>query len=53
MRREVIAKTLAGLCPLGRVGVPQDVARVVVWLAGEESEWVNDQVLKLTGGSSA
>ena len=53
MGREVIAKTLAGLCPLGRVGVPQDVARVVVWLAGEESEWVNGQVLKLTGGSSA
>lgn len=36
--------------PVGRVRVPEDVARVVVWLATEESEWVNGQVLKVTGG---
>lgn len=52
MGRDVTAKGLAGLCPLGRVGVPQDVARVVAWLATEESEWINGQVLKLTGGSA-
>lgn len=51
MGSDVTAKGLAGLCPLGRVGVPKDVARVVAWLAGEESEWVNGQVLRLTGGS--
>ena len=53
MGSDVTAKGLAGLCPLGRVGVPKDVARVVAWLAGEESEWMNAQVLKVTGGSPA
>ena len=53
MGSDVTAKGLAGLCPLGRVGVPKDVARVVAWLAGDESEWVNGQVLRLTGGSPA
>jgi len=53
MRSDVTAKGLAGLCPLGRVGLPKDIARVVAWLAGAESEWVNGQVLRLTGGSPA
>ena len=53
MGSDVAAKDLAGLCQLRRVGVPKDVARVVAWLAGEESEWVNGQVLGLTGGSPA
>ena len=52
MGSDITARGLAGLCPLGRVGVPKDVARVVAWLASDESEWVNGQVLKLTGGSA-
>lgn len=43
----VMAKRLAGLCPLGRCGVLKDVARVVAWLVGDESEWVNGQVRRL------
>ncbi|KAK0514577.1 hypothetical protein JMJ35_003194 [Cladonia borealis] len=50
---DVTAKGVASLCPLGRVGMPQDIARVVAFLCGDESEWINGQVLKLTGGSSA
>lgn len=53
MSSDVTARGLAGLCPLGRVGLPRDIARVVAWLAGAESEWVNGQVLRLTGGSPA
>ena len=36
-----IDQGLANFSPLKRVGLPQDVARVVVFLAGPESEWVN------------
>ena len=52
MSIDITAKGLASVCPLGRTGVPKDVGRVVAWLAGEESEWVNGQVILLTGGSS-
>lgn len=51
MAMEQIDQGLANFSPLKRVGLPQDVARVVVFLAGPESEWVNGQVLLLTGGS--
>lgn len=38
---EAIDKGLADLCPLKRVAVPQDIARVVAFLAHRDSEWVN------------
>jgi len=36
--------------PLGRLGEPEDIARVVSFLAGPESGWVNGQVLRVNGG---
>ncbi|RAH44541.1 putative versicolorin reductase [Aspergillus brunneoviolaceus CBS 621.78] len=50
---EQIDKGIASLCPLGRTGKPLDVARVVAFLSSAEGEWINGQVIKLTGGSSA
>ena len=41
---ETIDKGLANLSPLKRVGLPQDIARVVAFLAGPESEWVNGKL---------
>jgi 3-oxoacyl-[acyl-carrier protein] reductase len=32
---------LAHLCPLGRFGIPADIAKTVAFLASEDSEWVN------------
>ena len=49
MGSDVTSKGLAGLCPLRTVGVPKDVARVMAWLAGDDSELVNGRVLELTG----
>ena len=43
MDMEAIDKGLANFSPLKRVGLPQDVARVVAFLAGPESEWVNGE----------
>ncbi|KAI9873246.1 MAG: Arp2/3 complex subunit, actin nucleation center [Pleopsidium flavum] len=48
---EAIEKRLANAGPLKRVGLPVDVARVVAFLASPESEWINGQVLLLTGGA--
>ncbi|KAH8689373.1 putative versicolorin reductase [Talaromyces proteolyticus] len=44
---------IASLCPLGRTGKPIDVARTVAFLCSEEGEWINGQVIKLSGGSVA
>ena len=38
--------------PLGRRGVPEDVARWIVALADRESAWVTGQVLRIDGGFS-
>ena len=36
--------------PLGRFGEPDDPARLVAWLASDESRWVVGQVLNTEGG---
>jgi 3-oxoacyl-[acyl-carrier protein] reductase len=36
--------------PMGRLGTPDDVARLVAWLAGPEACWVTGQVIHSEGG---
>jgi len=36
--------------PMGRIGQPDDVARLVSWLASTESTWVTGQVINSEGG---
>lgn len=36
--------------PYGRVGVPEDIARVAVWMASDESDYVNGATLYVDGG---
>jgi 3-oxoacyl-[acyl-carrier protein] reductase len=36
--------------PLGRIGFPDDVADVVVFLASEQARWVTGQILHVGGG---
>ena len=36
--------------PLGRLGEPDDIARVVSFLAGPDGAWVNSQILRVNGG---
>lgn len=40
----------AKMPPLERLGQPEDIARIVAFLAGPESAWVNGQVLRANGG---
>jgi 7-alpha-hydroxysteroid dehydrogenase len=43
----------ASFYPLGRVGVPDDVAAAAVYLCSEEAGWVSGNVLYVTGGQLA
>lgn len=43
---------LASQTALGRVGEPQDVARVIAMLLSEEGGWINAQSIEVSGGYS-
>jgi NAD(P)-dependent dehydrogenase (short-subunit alcohol dehydrogenase family) len=45
-----MVEVYVGETPLGRVGEPDDVARVVRFLAGPESGWVTGQTFSADGG---
>jgi 3-oxoacyl-[acyl-carrier protein] reductase len=46
---EIQARVAAAM-PRGRWGTPDDAARLVAWLASEDSEWVTGQVIDSDGG---
>ena len=50
---DVMLAKLAKQVPLGRLGVPEDVAQGVVYLASDESRFMTGSELKLDGGLSA
>ena len=45
LQREILAAS-----PMGRIGQPEDAARLVGFLASEESGWVTGQVIRSDGG---
>ena len=40
----------AKMAPLERLGEPDDIARVVAFLAGPDGGWINGQILRANGG---
>jgi NAD(P)-dependent dehydrogenase (short-subunit alcohol dehydrogenase family) len=48
---ELLART-AGI-PLGRLGKPEDVAQMTVYLASEEASWITGAAMPLDGGLTA
>ena len=50
---EVVRKTLIDSIPMGRYGVPADVANLVLFLASEESQFLNGGVYMVDGGMTA
>ncbi len=42
---------LAQTYPMRRLGMPQDIAKAVVFLASDEAEWITGQVLQVGGGN--
>lgn len=49
-QHEETAKRRAELVPVGRVGTPQDIAEVVVWLASDRAAYVNGEEIIVDGG---
>ncbi len=49
-RSEALIQRLTQEIPMGRLGEPDDVARVVSFLAGADGGWVSGQVVKANGG---
>jgi len=43
-------KAYAAVTPLGRIGQPDDIAPVVVFLASPDSGWITGESLYITGG---
>jgi NAD(P)-dependent dehydrogenase (short-subunit alcohol dehydrogenase family) len=44
---------LTSLHPLGRLGLPEDIAHLVVFLASDESSWITGQAIAVDGGFTA
>ena len=44
-KKQLIAST-----PLGRVGQPEDIARVAVFLASDDARWVTGEIILANGG---
>ena len=49
-KSEELIATFANMPPLERLGQPDDIAKVVGFLAGPDAGWVNGQVLRANGG---
>jgi tetrahydroxynaphthalene reductase len=50
---EQLEKAVSSWSPVGRVGVPQDISRVLAFLVSEDGGWMNGQVLRVGGGAVA
>lgn len=44
---------IAGMVPLGRLGTPEDIANVALFLASDESKYVTGSIISADGGDSA
>jgi 3-oxoacyl-[acyl-carrier protein] reductase len=48
---EALRESLIANTPTGRVGVPQDAARLIVFLASGEGQWLTGQIIRSRGSS--
>jgi 3-oxoacyl-[acyl-carrier protein] reductase len=50
MAENEMRKQLEALTPLGRIGQPQDIAAVAVFLASSDSSWITGETFVVSGG---
>jgi len=51
MRPEEVRPYMESRIPMGRLGEPEEVARVAVFLAGDDASYVTGQAVNVSGGS--
>ena len=49
-KSEQVLNTIAGFNPHNRIGTPEEIADVMVFLSGEGSRWITGQVIRVNGG---
>ena len=49
-KSDALIDELKKMNPLERLGLPEDMANVVSFLAGPDGGWINAQVLRANGG---
>jgi 3-oxoacyl-[acyl-carrier protein] reductase len=49
MSDEIRAAVLSSM-PLGRLGQPEDAARLIAFLAGDDAAWITGQIINSEGG---
>jgi 3-oxoacyl-[acyl-carrier protein] reductase len=49
-KSDALIDQLRKMSPLERLGLPEDIANLVAFLAGPEGGWINSQVLRTNGG---
>ena len=47
---EEVKQELLPRFPMGRIGQPEDTARLITFLASEDAAWVTGQIIRSTGG---
>lgn len=45
-----LLRRIAPMAPFGRIGQPDDPARLIEWLVGDDGRWMTGQVLNTEGG---
>ena len=50
MTKNEVTKDYISQTPLGRLEEPEDVAKVVLFLAGSDSDFMTGQAINVTGG---
>ena len=45
-----VEKQVIGMTPLGRYGQPDDIAKVAVFLASDDSAWLTGERISASGG---
>ena len=48
---QTVTAALARQIPVGRTGVPEDIAAACVYLASDEAAWVTGQTIEINGGA--
>ncbi|EST51856.1 3-ketoacyl-ACP reductase [Brevibacillus panacihumi W25] len=47
---EEVKKALFPRFPMGRIGLPEDAARLITFLASDDSQWITGQIIHSRGG---